>query len=224
MTSHKPYGVTTDMKRAKKLSCFKFILMLIKTTKFLAVFLGISISMFLTAYASADTFRGKIDRIQNRFTIYDNKSHHRYELNLTSSVAQQQMNRLDDGDYVAVSASVNVNNPNLLDVISIDFVGLSVLIGAWKSNDGLCYNFIGYTTFNVYVQPKGLDCDNVSPLVPLTKYTYFINPDSNEWNMLISSKENQLFGRLKINNSKSIEIQLLDSETNAILGTVILRR
>jgi len=220
MTSPPQCGHTICMKCTTQPNTFALCIPNSTTVILVALFLGVLLSI----PTQAETYRGKVDRNQDIFTVYDSNTHRRYLLNFASSIPQLQVARLDDGDYVAVTASPSTDGTNSINVTSVDFVGLSILIGSWKSSDGLCYNFVGYTTFNVFMQPKGLDCSNASPLVPITKYTYFINPDLNDWNMLISSKDHQLFGQLKIHSSKSIEIQLLDSETNAILGTVILRR
>jgi len=172
----------------------------------------------------AETFRGKILRTNDVISIYDNKSHKKFSLNFKSEIPSLQVKRLSDGDFAAVTASVNSTSNNSLDVVSIDYVGLSVLIGTWKSSDGLCYVFSGYTSFTVYAPQQNNDCRSLGPTIPTVKYSYFINPDVSDWNMLISSKDHELYGQLKIVTTKNIEIQLFDSRTDAILGTIVLRR
>ena len=149
----------------------------------------------------------------------------------------KQFHRLSEGDFISFTASYNVNLKNNLNISSINYVGLFALQGLWKSDDYLCYEFVGFTTFYVYPANILNQCMISSQvrsipnfLNPYTqKYTYVIDPsiltiEAESWTMLISSNTKDYFGELKVVNSNRLEIRLSDSETGSILRTIILRR
>jgi hypothetical protein len=98
------------------------------------------------------------------------------------------------------------------------------LVGMWRSDVNLCYEFAGFTKLYVFAPNQANECLRSTDADLSTKYTYFINPDAYAWNMLISSSDSEFVGELKIVTTNRLEIMLFDSQTDAILGTIVLRR
>ena len=195
-----------------------------KVFKIVSLTILILTTCLTSAIASAATFKGKINRENNLIQFEDSTLKNKYTLIFQNEIPKQQLSRLSDGDFVALSGTLKTEQQNEIIVSSVDYVGLTSLIGNWKSDDGLCYEFTGYNNFNVYAPQRNSNCCPMSLNVPKTKYTYFINPDVSVWTMVISSKEHELYGQLKIITNNHVEIQLFDSITEDILGTIVLRR
>ncbi len=174
------------------------------------------------------TFRGKIERINNESHISESRSKLSLKLDYTNDISKQQIERLGPGDYVSVTATVDEINPNHIYVISVDYIGLQTLLGTWKSAINLCYEFTGFTTFYVYTPNSKGFCirqNNKNSTKPqMNKYNFFINPDIDAWNLLISSTDNNFVGELMILDADNIEIQLFDNQTDAVLDSIVLRR
>ncbi len=174
------------------------------------------------------TFRGKIERINNESYLSESRSKLSLKMDYFNDISKQQIDRLGAGDYVSVTATVDEHNPNYIHVNSVDYVGLKTLLGTWKSEINLCYEFTGFTTFYVYTpNSKGLCIRQTAktPAKPQTnKYNFFINPDIDTWNLLISSQDNNFVGELMIHDDNNIEIQLFDNQTDAVLDAIVLRR
>lgn len=171
----------------------------------------------------AESFKGRLRKIDG-VKLLVSKNQIAYELNFMSPVSRQQISRLSDGDFISVSGTKDPEKPNLINVITVDYVGLALLMGVWRSDNDLCYEFAGFNKLYVYLPYRAKDCKAAAESIGPSKYTYFINPDVGTWNLLISSSDSNFFGELEILNSNHIEIMLFDSETDANLGKVILRR
>ncbi len=183
---------------------------------------------FTESFTESFTFRGKIERINNENHISESRTKLSLKMDYTNDISKQQIDRLGPGDYVSVTATVDEINPNLIYVSSVDYVGLQTLLGTWKSAINLCYEFTGFTTFYVYTpNSKGLCLrqNNKNSTKPQpNKYNFFINPDIDAWNLLISSPDNNFVGELMIHDADNIEIQLFDNQTDAVLDSIVLRR
>lgn len=174
------------------------------------------------------TFRGKIERINEEIYLSESRSKLSLKMDYSNDISKQQLERLKPGDYASVTATVDELNPNHIYVTSVDYVGLQTLLGTWKSEINLCYEFTGFTTFYVYTpNNKGLCVrqNNKNSFKPqVNKYNFFINPDIDAWNLLISSTDNNFVGELMIHDANNIEIQLFDNQTDAVLDSIVLRR
>ena len=222
---YKPnFGLLTVSKPDYLLKSFQvFIFTLLLS--FVLVFLT---SQTAQAMTGPSTFRGKIVRINNESFISESSSKLSLKMEFSNDISKQQIERLVAGDYVSVTASVDDLNPNLIYVTSVDYIGLQALLGTWISTSNLCYEFKGFTTFYVFSpNNKGLCIrqNNKNSTKPQpNKYNFFINPDIDTWNLLISSPDNNFVGELMINDANNIEIQLFDNQTDAVLDSIVLRR
>lgn len=175
----------------------------------------------------AENFKGRLElKESGTYTLTEASSRRAYTLNFLNPITQQQIERLKTGDFASVTASVDPTMPSLIHVESVNYVGLGLLKGTWKSQDRLCYEFVGYNSFYVY-ELKGNHCVKSKVFTNkngVTRYTYFINPDVETWSLLISNKNSDYLGELMVTNPQQIQIQLFDSESDVIIGTINLRR
>lgn len=178
---------------------------------------------FSISAQASETIKGRIKVIDNTYLLVT-KSQIAYTLDFTSSVSEQQIKRLKNGDFASVSASISTISPSLIYVTSVDYVGLDILIGTWRSDSNMCYEFTTFTRLYVYAPDElGLCLRGTNPDT-FGKYNYFINPDVGAWNMLISSSNSEFVGELNIVDEDHLEIELFDARTDATLGTIVLRR
>jgi len=182
--------------------------------------------IFCFAYATtaaAESIKGRIKKIDNTYLLVT-KNQIAYTLDFSNEVSEQQIKRLNSGDFASVTADFSSITPSLVYVTSVDYVGLNLLTGTWLSDSGLCYEFATFTRMYVYSPDDYGHCIRTSDPEDYGKYTYFINPDVDAWNMLISSNNSEYVGNLQIITNDDIEIELFDARTDATLGTIVLRR
>ena len=182
--------------------------------------------IFCFAYAStasAESIKGRIKKIDSTYLLVT-KNQVAYTLDFTNAVSEQQIKRLNNGDFASVTANFSSIAPSLIYVTSVDYVGLNMLTGTWFSDSGLCYDFSTFTRLFVYGPLDDGSCVRGTDPADYGKYTYFINPDVDAWNMLISSNNSEYVGQLTIIDDDNVEIELFDARTDATLGTIVLRR
>lgn len=178
--------------------------------------------------AASDRINGYIIQDGSNYAIKDNNYNIVFHLSFTQEIAQKQIERLKTGDFASVTAKLDLNTATA-SVDSVDYVGLSTLLGTWKGNDNLCYDFSGFTSLYTYRPNNSGRCYKQYLYISkkpsrLRKYTYFINPDIAVWNLLFSSVADKYFGELEILDGNAVRIQLFNDQTNATLRTIVLRR
>ena len=179
---------------------------------------------FSISAQATETIKGRIKIIDNTYLLVT-KNQVAYTLDFTSAVSEQQIKRLQNGDFASVSANFSGISPSLIYVTSVDYVGLSILLGTWRSDSNMCYEFTNFTRLYVFAPDEtGLCLRGVNPDSYFGKYNYFINPDVGAWNMLISNTNSEFVGELNIVDEDHVEIELFDARTDATLGTIVLRR
>lgn len=178
---------------------------------------------FTSAAQASESIKGRIKKIDNTYLIVT-KNQIAYTLDFSNTVSEQQIKRLNNGDFASVTANFSGISPSLIYVTSVDYVGLNMLTGIWMSDAGLCYEFATFTRLYVYGPDDVGDCIRSLDPEEYSKYTYFINPDVDAWNMLISSNNSEFVGNLDIISDDEITIELFDARTDATLGTMVLRR
>ncbi len=152
----------------------------------------------------------------------------KYSLKYSSAVIETVINRLGTDDFISVQAEdTSTASEKSLTISSINYVGLSVLIGTWIGDDKVCYNFKNFTTLSIFNQNASGACvtpvNTTDPLI-IRKMNYFVNPDDLVWTLLISNLKTRYAAELLINNQKSVQLNLFSEETGAILRKTILRR
>lgn len=190
---------------------------------FVVLMMNLIFCFAFSSTALAETIKGRIKKIDNTFLIVT-KNQIAYTLEFSNEVSEQQIKRLNSGDFASVTANFSGISPSLIYVTSVDYVGLNMLTGTWLSDSGLCYEFTTFTRMYVYGPDLFGGCVRSIDPEEFGKYTYFINPDVDAWNMLISSNNSEYVGTLNIITDDDIEIELFDARTDATLGTIVLRR
>ena len=167
--------------------------------------------------AIAANYEGIVKKSSEAVYLVDPSSGEKYLL--TGSVAlQANFKMLTSGDFVSVDGTRSTTK-GTITAKSINYVGLKKLLGVWSTEDAFCYNFISYNNLIVTRKVNG-QCTSNYP----SEYTYLINPQSRVWTVLISGENNSYVGDLYLPNSDTLEIDLYDSETGAILRQLSLRK
>lgn len=178
---------------------------------------------FSNSAHAAETIKGRIKIIDSTYLLVT-KNQIAYTLDFTNSVSEQQIRRLTNGDFASVTANFSSLSASLVYVTSVDYVGLEEILGVWRSDSDMCYEFSTFTRLYVFAPDRNGECVRSLDPAKAGKYNYFINPDVDAWNMLISNSNSEFVGKLSIISDAEIEIELFDARTDATLGTMVLRR
>jgi hypothetical protein len=172
----------------------------------------------LTSFAN--TFDGLISKTKSKILFVDNLKKQSYTLIGSTAIISTYLEKLSDGDFISFEGAINTAQ-TILTVNSVNYVGLSALLGSWVDGKSYCYNFSSFTEFSVTQKVIGRKC--TAGLTP--NYTYIISPTSGSWVILISGERGGGYvGDLKFISPREIEIQLYDSETGDILSYLQLRK
>lgn len=180
------------------------------------------------AYAKIAVYSGLIQKDPAGKVYLSDKSRTTpYEVDSLYLSTKEQLNRLKTNDFVSVQAEIGLTENTLL-IYSINFIGLSDLIGLWKSDEDNCYYFESFNTLKVYsVSTKGT-CE--MPYLKRVKkrmvsFSYFINPGIKNWYLVISNNFTNMAAELiVINPQNSIQLRLFDDASGDILSIMTLRR
>lgn len=178
------------------------------------------VSILLGLNSFATNYRGVIARKKNRliFKNYvDNKS---YVLVPSNPLISTYLDKLSYGDYVSFDGLKDRSQQAELTVNALNYIGLKSLLGVWAGDDSYCYSFINFTEFTISPRLKKSKCAaSFSPT-----HTYILSPTSNTWAILISGSQTSYIGDLKFENASTVQIELFDSETGAIIKTLRLKK
>ena len=167
--------------------------------------------------AIAANYEGDVKKSADSVYLVDQKSGEKFLL--TGSIAlQANFKMLTSGDFISIDGTRSLTK-GTITAKSINYVGLKKLLGVWSTEDAFCYNFISYNNLIVTRKING-QCTSNYP----SEYTYIINPESRVWTLLVSGENNSYVGDLYLPSSDTLEIDLYDSETGAILRQLSLRK
>jgi hypothetical protein len=178
---------------------------------------------------ASSIYSGILTKKNKSYSLQLSNSTEKYALAFNDTISQEIIQRLTTGDFVSIQAlnmTKNILNKTL-NIVSINYIGLNVLLGSWLGDDNVCYCFKNFTSFIIFNPTQTGAC--VLPNEPLNpkqsrKMSYFVNPDIQDWFLLISDKKVQYAAELLIKTPKTIQFNLFDQETGAIVSKVILRR
>lgn len=163
-------------------------------------------------------FDGDIVKTNGKNYIFLKSENKAYLLNGNSALVANYLTKLNDGDFVSVEAHKN-STMNTINVANINYVGLRDLLGIWSGDDNRCYSFTSHTDFSV-TRRYGDTCGHLEK----TDYTYLINPNPQQWVMLVAGHFDSYLGDVSIVSKKNVEISLYDSETGGIIRRLVLRK
>ena len=167
----------------------------------------------------ATRYDGRMNKTKNQIFFIDEVSHQSYSVTGSTPIISTYLNKLSPGDFISIEGSLNINL-TILTINSVNYIGLKALLGTWTGDDLYCYNFSSFTEFSISHFGQGKKCFPADA----PSYTYFVNPTTSSWVMLLAGDRGSYVGELKINNPKDIEIELYDSETGDILRSIHLRK
>lgn len=171
----------------------------------------------ISALSQAAIYEGDVQKSRNNIFVINKADNKKYLLNSTAQLAVQ-LGKLTTGDFVSVEGSANTTQKNIT-VRSINYVGLRSMIGSWVGNEPYCYNFVNYNLFTVTRKVNDRCTEDIA-----SEYTYLVNPHVQAWVVLVSGEYNSYVGDIHLLNSQSLEIDLYDSESGAILRQLSLRK
>lgn len=180
--------------------------------------LSFALVLFFFQTAIALQFDGDIVRVSGKNYIYLKSENKKYLLTGASPIVSMHLTKLNDGDFVSVEANKTANF-TAMKVTTINYVGLRDLLGTWTAEDQFCFTFNSHTDFSISTQ-----IGNTCLINQIDDYTYFINPNSRQWVMLVAGKFNRLIGDLSIVGKRNVEIDLYNSETGAIVRHLSLKK
>lgn len=175
--------------------------------------------ILLSITAQASTYVGKIAKTKSQLFFIDDVNKKPFSLTSSTPIIATYINKLSDGDFISIEGSKN-NVQNTITINSVNYIGLSVLLGTWLGEDSYCYHFTSFTEFSISYQEIGKTCLPTST----PSYTYFVNPTTTKWVMLLAGERGSYVGDLTINSPKDVQIELYDSETGDILRHIRLRK
>jgi hypothetical protein len=174
--------------------------------------------LVVSVIANAAIYEGDVHKSRNSIYITNKADNKKYLLVNSTAILDVHLNKLTSGDFASIEGVKNTTQ-NTITVKSINYVGLRRLLGSWVGNEPYCYNFVNYNLFTV-TRKVGERCtDDLA-----SEYTYLINPDTQAWVVLISGEYNSYVGDVHLLNRESLEIDLYDSESGAILRQLSLRK
>jgi len=186
---------------------------------FVSTFLLLSL---LTAAGVASQFEGHITNVNGEHVKFtDRKFKKSYALTSDDDFTKKVVVRLKKNDFLSFEGGKNVTNKSLLRIDSINYVGLSDLMGVWTGDDKYCYKFTSYTEFIIY--PNQGDCLK-KPVDTPREFAYTVNAADEDWFMLLSDNGARYAADLKFNNCRSAEINLYDANTGNSLRLIKLTK
>lgn len=205
-----------------------------KHLAYLTLFTSLFLNLLLTSTGEAKTYTGYLEKTNGHIFLTRNEV--KLELQFVDSTSTLLFKKLTNRDYLSIDANLITPEENkkrplknkYLSVTSINYVGLHDLLGFWRDKSGLCYYFSGFTTFKVFIPTYKISCnERFVPAInrnKLTTYNYFISPDDETWNMLISNEQTQFLAELLTINSTKKKLIMYNAEDGKKLPEVILYR
>jgi hypothetical protein len=190
------------------------------------------VNLMFGSMASARVFSGYLEKSNKSYFLTKNLL--RLELKFVDISISKVLNKLNNKDFLSIDASLMPAEYDLkrsvrtLNVRSINYVGLSDLLGFWKDQSGLCYYFSNFTNFKVFIPTYKMPCSTLSinriNSTKTTSYNYFINPDDAVWSMLISNDKKQYLAELYTLSNQTRKLISYDSLDGRKLSEIILKK
>ncbi len=128
-------------------------------------------------------------------------------LHITSSDPRilRDLNRLHDGDYINLNGEAR---EQLILVNAINFIGLSTLIGTWKSKNMMLFNFKDFTNLTLFA-PLNAHSSNQN----WKDFVYNLVPGNGEkWTIFIVNHDSINIGRLFV-EGKDAKLEVINTNS-----------
>lgn len=137
-------------------------------------------------------------------------------LSSDSSDIQNQITKLKTNDFI--SGIGEFPTANLLNIQSIDFIGLNQFLGLWMSPLGL-FQVKDFTNLNIYVPQRTLPLNS-----PKTSLNYSITPgQGNSWVLFLSDENQIYYSNLYMNDKKAL-LRFYNTQTGAFVNEVTMSK
>ncbi|MCK6595146.1 MAG: hypothetical protein L6Q37_05255 [Bdellovibrionaceae bacterium] len=144
------------------------------------------------------------------------KDNLKFTLTAESAEIKTQIDKLKTNDFISGIGIANTNQ--VLNVQSIDFIGLGQFVGLWLSPMGL-FNVANFTDLQIYVPQKDMSLKN-----PKANMNYSITPGSgNSWVLFLSDEKQIYYSNLYMNERKAV-IRFYSTETGAFLSEISMNK
>lgn len=170
------------------------------------------------SFASGEVFEGQIQKAQEKIHFIRTSDHRSFEIVPNTVQIQETLRRLDKGDYVYGEGIYDSSN-NKAYLKVIHFVGLSKILGRWKTRFGEVFDFENFRDLRLYfLGPVSKDRSNSALL------NYSLSPtDNDSWSVLFVDNSAVDIGQLQC-TEKSMLIQLIDGKTGKVTQEIPLTR
>lgn len=172
--------------------------------------------------AQASQYEGNITVVRGETVKFaESTLKKNYSLVYSDDSVQTSVSLLKKNDFISFEGSKSPTKP-ALRVDSINYVGLSDLLGLWAGDDNYCYNFSTFTDLSIY--PKTISCAKPPTASSPRSFGYTINPADSGWFMLLTDNKAQYTADLKMINKKSAELSLYDVNNGNLLRLIKLTK
>ncbi len=154
------------------------------------------------------------------YRIKESRIDKTYSLTFANQTVENMFGKLKINDFVTFEGARS-SATNTIRVESVNYVGLTDLIGVWQGDDNYCYNFNSFTELWIYFR-TGPGCGHQT--FESRIYAYTVNPSDPDWIILLSDNQSSYIADLVVEDEKSINISLYDSNSGNILRHIKLKK
>lgn len=179
------------------------------------------LSWSVLAWPSSDiNFSGFISYTNNEYFIQPQNERQKLKINANDPLVRARLHCLNHGDNLSGTGTAYNGEMNLK---SIDYVGLTSLIGVWKSS-GEVYKFTNIDNFYFWTYVN----DSVGYKGPFN-YRYALSPYGDDpapckWKVFIVNPTRVVLGSLQWSTENELLIELYDPDTGEITANKKLTR
>lgn len=174
------------------------------------------IGLSATGFA-AETFEGLIQINQGHLILVQSGTNAQLPLGGATDSIVQDLARMRPGDFLS-SSGTWLAERSVLNVETINFVGLRNIIGAWHTDDWQVFDFKSFTQLSLYRMappPNAMIPNNQN-------YDYAIIPDiGGKWALMLADNKNVHIGSLEI-RERVLSIKIIDSATGRVSESLTL--
>ena len=180
------------------------------------------LTFFFVNSVSAANFDGIITKSKTQISIKLSTTGKNLFINSATSEIQNQINRLKTSDFISLQGFLDSEQGTIL-VQSLNYVGLSDLLGKWSGNDEFCYFFRNFSEISIYSKTASNKCVYSAPHLA-RELTYTVNPTTPNWLVLLSDTQDSYLMDLVLKSKSAVDLSLYDSASGDILKEIKLKR
>lgn len=183
-------------------------------------FKTIAIILAATIQVQAIQFEGRITGAKaGIFKITETNQKKPFQLTYKDETVQVAVSKLKQKDFISFEGEKNTTTQEIR-IDSINYVGLSDLLGSWTGDDNYCYRFTTFT--EVMIFPKSAQCSK--KMTAPREFAYTVNIDDNGWFMLLSDSSARYAAELKFVSTRRADLSLYDVNSGNILRLIHLTK